>query len=78
MESFVTSSTLSVTQGHSLIVKLQAAIDQLDKGHSNSAIRKLNDFITRINALINSNKILPEQGEPLIAAVNEIIVGLGG
>ena len=78
VESFVTRGILSGTQGHSLIVKLQAAIDQLDKGHSNSAIRKLNDFITRINALVNSNKILPEQGEPLIAAANEIISRLGG
>ena len=78
VESFVTSSILSGTQGHSLIVKLQAAIDQLDKGHSNAGIRKLNDFITRINALINSNKILPEPVEPLIAAANEIISRLGG
>ena len=60
--------TASVLKGNSLISKLEAAVDQLNKGHLKPAIAKLEDFIQSVENLINKETLTAAQGQPLIDA----------
>lgn len=68
--------TLNKGQGNSLIVKLEAAIRQMDSGNTDVAINQLQAFIGEINALISAGILSQEEAQPLIDAVNEIITAL--
>ncbi len=71
-------SPLSQAEAGSLIVKLDAAINQLDKGHVTPVVKQLQAFIDEVNALIRSGRLDQATGEDLIDATNDIIMALGG
>ena len=57
---------LAKGRANSLTAKLAAALRWLDKGKEDRARAKLNDFIDRVNAYIDSRILTSEQGQPLI------------
>jgi TolB protein len=65
-------------QGNALIVKLEAAIRQVDRGNIATAINQLEAFINQVNAYVASGRLTPEQGQPLLDAANAILAALGG
>ena len=64
-------------QGNSLIVKLQAALQQLDKGNTKTAANQLKAFTNEVDSMIKTGKLTPEQGQPLIDGANAVIAQLG-
>ena len=67
---------ISQSQVNSLMIKLQQAAAKIQSDNYSAAIGKLTAFNNQINAFINSGKILPEDGNGLIADVNDIINSL--
>ena len=65
-------------EGKAVIAKLEAAIQQLDKGNPNQAINQLHAFVNQVNALISAGTLSSTEGQPLIDAANAIIALLGG
>ena len=47
-----------------MIAKLEEAIQRLDKGQKNPAIKKLQDFINQVDALIGTGRFQPGHGDP--------------
>jgi hypothetical protein len=76
VKALVAAGVLNQGQGNALIAKLDAAIKQVDKGNSNTAINQLQAFINQVNAFINSGILTSAQGQPLIDAANAIIAEL--
>jgi hypothetical protein len=70
--------TLNDGQGNALISKLNAAIQQLDRGKVAVALNQLEAFVNEVNADISSDKLTLEEGQPLLDAANAIIAALGG
>jgi hypothetical protein len=73
VQSFVTSGVLNKGQGNSLIVKLNAAMKNLNAGNTQAATNELNAFINEINADIKTGKISSAQGNALIDSANSVI-----
>jgi hypothetical protein len=74
--SLVNQRILSPFQGIILTARLQVAVQLMNRGLRNAAIIQLRLFIGDVNGLINSGRLSPSQGQPLIAAANEIIASL--
>ncbi len=64
------AGALNQGQANALIAKLQAAIQQLDKGNTTPAANQLQAFVNQLNALVQSGVLTPEQAQSLIAAAN--------
>ncbi|MDM5214712.1 hypothetical protein QUF94_25390 [Peribacillus sp. NJ4] len=60
------AGVLNSGQSNSLIVKLNAAINSLNKGQPHAACNQLQAFINEVNGLINAGVLTPEQGQSLI------------
>ena len=73
VQVLVDADVLNKGQGNSLMVKLDGAINLLDQGKLGPATNKLNAFINEVNALVQSGRLTPEQGQPLIDAAQSII-----
>ena len=73
IRTLVTSGVLSAGNGNALIVKLQAAIAELNVGNNIDAVSELKAFINQVNALIRSGRLAAGQGQSLIDAANQII-----
>jgi len=73
----VNRGVLNGGQGNALIAKLEAAIQQLDRGNITTAINQLEAFVNQVSALMNSGVLPPAEGQPLIDAANAILDALG-
>ncbi len=60
-------------QADNLLYRLQHAVEKTDDGKIKPAINILESFINKINAYINSGDISPENGDGLIAGIQDII-----
>ncbi len=76
VQDLVNKGVLNKGQGNSLIVKLDAAITNLDSGNTVAAKNQLNAFINEANALIKS-KGLSTQLQPLVDQAKAIIAQIG-
>ena len=76
MEEVADIETINDGQANALLSKLQNAINKIESNQINGAIGSLKAFINQITVFINSGKISPEVGNPLIEAVNNIIYTL--
>ena len=76
MEDVADIETINDGQANALLSKLQNAINKIESNQINGAIGSLKAFINQITVFINSGKISPEVGNPLIEAVNNIIYTL--
>ncbi|MGH7493499.1 MAG: SBBP repeat-containing protein [bacterium] len=78
VQTLVAASALNQGNGNALISKLEAAIKQLDQGHTHPAINQLEAFTNQVNAFLNSGKLTSAQGQPLLDGANQIITALSG
>ncbi|UCC38743.1 MAG: hypothetical protein JSV96_13080 [Candidatus Aminicenantes bacterium] len=67
------SGVLNKGQANALVKKLEAASKNLNKGKPKAACNEIQAFINQVNALINSGKLSPEEGDPLIEAAIMLI-----
>jgi Right handed beta helix region len=70
--SLVAQEALSQGQANGLSSKLQAALQQLERGKQRPAAKQINAFIKQVEALIRSKILSPQQGQPLIDAALSI------
>jgi len=73
IEALVAAGSLNQGQGNALIVKLEQAIDRLDKGKPDTALNVLNAFANEVDAFVSSGVLTPEEGQGLLDAVNAIV-----
>ncbi len=78
VQALVAGGVLNHGQGKALLVKLQAAIQQLDSGNITAAKQLLQAFVDHVGAFITAGILMPAQGQPLIDDANAIIAQLGG
>lgn len=62
----VTAGVLNRGQGTSLIAKLDAALNQIDQDHSETAVNQLEAFVSEVNALVNAGVLSAGQAQQLI------------
>ncbi len=73
LPSLIEDGTLSEGQGNSLDSLLQEARDELDRGHLDSACRKLAGFISHVNGLVAAGILTEEQAAALIAPIQNVM-----
>lgn len=78
VDSYVASGVLSQGRGNSLRVKLESALKQVEKGHTNSAVNLLQAFISEVEGYVNAGKLSAAQGELLTSLAQRIIGWLSG
>jgi hypothetical protein len=78
VQALVAAGVLNQGQGNGLIAKLEAAIQQLDHGNTQTAVNQLQAFVNQMNAFISAGIVSPAQGQPLIDAATAIIAALQG
>jgi len=78
IQALVDDGVLNTGQGNSLMVKLQAAIQSLNKGNINAASNQLAAFTQEVGALLKAGVLSVEQAQPLIDAAMDIIYQIRG
>jgi len=76
VQELVDRGILNYGQGNSMIGKLEGALNQLGKGNVGPAINMLQSFVNEVSAFIQSGKLTPAEGQPLLDAANAIIAAL--
>ena len=74
IEGLFESGVLNQGRSNALITKLETAIKKLDDGKVAQAINQFEALINQVEAMIQSGQLLPIEGQPIIDAVNEILV----
>lgn len=69
----VADGELNRGQGNALTVKLQGAINALERGQPHVAANQLNAFINQVSAFIRGGVLSEELGQPLIDAAKDIL-----
>jgi hypothetical protein len=72
IEALREAGVLNDGQANSLIVKLESAIKNLDKGKAKTALNNLNAFMNQVQAFIKGGVLTPEEGQSLNAAAEAI------
>jgi hypothetical protein len=78
VQALVATGVLNQGQGNGLIAKLEAALQQLDHGNTQTAVNQLQAFVNQMNAFISAGTVSAAQGQPLIDAATAIIAALQG
>jgi hypothetical protein len=78
INTLISQEVLNRGRGNSLVQKLEAALQQMDRGNSNPAKNQLGAFINEVNALMKSKALSASQGQSLIDAAEAIINQLSG
>jgi hypothetical protein len=60
-------------QANALIVKLENAINNLDKDKANTALNNLNAFVNQVYSFIDEGVLTAQEGQSLIEAAEAII-----
>jgi len=76
INALVNAGILKGGDSKSLTTKLNEALKELDEGMPDNAIKKLNDFIKKVNKLINKGTLPIAEGQALIDAVLTVIEGI--
>ncbi|HUS12629.1 MAG TPA: HYR domain-containing protein, partial [Pyrinomonadaceae bacterium] len=77
LKNSVQSSSLSGQQRQGLIGKLNAALDAINKGHTNTACAKLADFINSVQNYVDHGNISAAQGQAWIHSAAHVRNTLG-
>jgi hypothetical protein len=77
LKTSVNTSSLSGSQKQGLIAKLNAALDALNQGHTNTACQKLADFINSVQNFIDHGDISATQGQAWIDSAAHFRNALG-
>ena len=78
VEDLATAGTLNQGESGSLTMKLSVAQKKISQGKDNAALNMLAAFINQVEALVNSGRLTPDEGQALIDAAQDVITGLGG
>jgi hypothetical protein len=73
IQDLVEAGLLNQGQGNSLVVKLQGAIDNLDRGKTKVAVNQITAFINEVTSLIDEGVLSAENGQALIDLAADII-----
>jgi pullulanase-type alpha-1,6-glucosidase len=73
IEDLVGAGSLNEGQGNALIVKLERAINRLNRGNPRTALNVLNAFVNQVNDFVKEGILTPEEGQALLDAINAII-----
>jgi pullulanase-type alpha-1,6-glucosidase len=74
VEALVATGVLNQGQGNALTVKLQGALEQLNKDKPNVAINRLEAFINQVYSLVDEGVLSPAQGQYLAGKAESIIM----
>lgn len=77
LPALVEDGTLTEGEANSLDSLLQEAIDELDRGHLESACRKLDAFLRHVRGLVAAGILTEPQAVGLIAAVENVLAEEG-
>ena len=77
IQELVEMGDLNNGNGNALLVKLQAAIQQLDKDNYIAAANQIEAFINQVEAFVATGTLTSEEGQSLIATAEEAISYLG-
>ncbi len=78
VNELVAAGALGAEPGSDLIMKLDLAAKQLDKGNTEPTINELRWFIRKVEDLVGSGQLPAADGQALIACASQIIAELGG
>jgi sugar lactone lactonase YvrE len=78
VQSLVDSGELISGQGTSLDTKLQSAMENLDAGNEDAAVRRLSSFVNQVEGFIRGGILEEAQGGPLVDGACAIVDHLGG
>ncbi len=78
VDRLVILGQLTEQQSRSLTKLAEEARDMIDQGRSIPASRKLGDFIDKVNALVNSDKLDQAEGQRLIDSARDVVTVIGG
>jgi YVTN family beta-propeller protein len=73
VRELIIDGSLSHGDGNSLLAKLNSVQEVLEQGDLKAAKNKLNEFIKKVNNLVNKGRLTPEDGQYLIDAANNVI-----
>ncbi len=73
VDGLLDSGDLTADQAEDLTLKLDAAIEKLNEGKPDKAIKKLEDFISKVNRWVDRDKVESDVGADLIAAAQAVI-----
>jgi uncharacterized repeat protein (TIGR01451 family) len=76
VNALTSAGVLNKGQANSLVAKLQAAIQQIEKGNSKPASNQLAAFVNEVNALMKARTLSQAQGTDLINDANAVIAQL--
>jgi hypothetical protein len=65
-------------QGHSLIVKLEHALQALEAGDTQRAVSMLEAFIHEVRAFENAGKLTEDEAEDLVETAERVIGSISG
>lgn len=72
------AAVLSDGRAKSLLAKLQAAVQQVDRGNFGAAVNQLGAFVNHVSAFVSGNVLTASQGEILNSEAQRIIEFLPG
>jgi N-acetylneuraminic acid mutarotase len=77
VNALVSQGTLSQGNGNALTVKLQTAINSMNKGNTLAGCKQLQAFISQTRAFINSGRLTTAQGQALIDSASAVMTSMG-
>lgn len=73
IDVLIATGVLNRGQGNALLVKLDAAMQQLDLGNVNAATNELQAFINQVQAYISAGVLSPSEAKPVLIAAQAIV-----
>ena len=72
VNALVAQGAISAGNGNALTAKLNAALQQINRGNARAASNQLQAFINQVEALVRGGRLTPAQGEFLIESARAI------
>ena len=73
IDVLIATGVLNRGQGNALLVKLDAAVQQLDLGNIDTASHQLQAFIDQVQAYLNAGILSASEAQPVLIAVQAIV-----
>jgi DNA/RNA endonuclease G (NUC1)/PKD repeat protein len=77
VNQLITSEALSSGNGNSLLVTLDAALNQIASSNTATALNQLNAFLNKVDSMVRTGKLTAAQGAALTEMAQRIITSAG-
>ncbi|MGH7701196.1 MAG: PKD domain-containing protein [Gemmatimonadales bacterium] len=77
IEQWVADGSVNRGNANALIVVLEAAMHQLDRGNPEAALNQLAAFVNQVEAAVRTGRLSADQAEQLLAAVQRVRQAVG-